>query len=136
MDVEVQRRAQAEEQLNTVQALSDILNTGLDRTTLRLLVQLLEAGINPEVMHLPHRMLRFAMSGTHSAERYNMCFILLTGVGKGGDGAAAQGSCTGSKARRGTDGNSAAMRDSKSRQRRRALPYRAAGLRRSAHPTN
>ena len=50
MDVEVQRRAQAEAQLNTVQALSDILNTGLDRTTLSLLVQLLEAGVNPEVM--------------------------------------------------------------------------------------
>ena len=46
----MQRRAPAEAQLNTVQALSDILNTGLDRTTLSLLVQLLEAGVNPEVM--------------------------------------------------------------------------------------
>jgi Mitotic-spindle organizing gamma-tubulin ring associated len=56
MDAELERRAQAKEQLDTVQALSDILNTGLDRTTLDLLVQLLEAGVNPEVMHCaaPH----------------------------------------------------------------------------------
>lgn len=50
MDAELQQRLQAKAQLNTVQALSDILNTGLDRTSLELLLQLLEAGCNPEAL--------------------------------------------------------------------------------------
>lgn len=49
MDAELQQRVQATARLNTVQALSDILNTGLDRTSLDLLLQLLEAGCNSEV---------------------------------------------------------------------------------------
>ncbi len=50
MDSALQRKVQAKETLDTVQALSDILDTGLDRTSLDLLLQLLEAGCNPEVM--------------------------------------------------------------------------------------
>lgn len=49
MESDLPRQVQAKQTLDTVQALSEILDTGLDRTSLDLLLQLLEAGCNPEV---------------------------------------------------------------------------------------
>ena len=45
---------QANEALDTVHQISQILDTGLDKETLNILIALCESGVNPEVNKLTH----------------------------------------------------------------------------------
>lgn len=45
---------EANEALDTVHQISQILDTGLDKETLNILIALCESGVNPEVTMLTH----------------------------------------------------------------------------------
>ncbi|KAF6262254.1 mitotic-spindle organizing gamma-tubulin ring associated-domain-containing protein, partial [Scenedesmus sp. NREL 46B-D3] len=56
--MDVQSLAQGDKAMDTLFSISRILDTGLDRETLRILVGLCEAGVNPEALALIVKELR------------------------------------------------------------------------------
>ena len=62
---------EANEALDTIHQISQILDTGLDKETLSILIALCESGVNPEVAIVTH--------GSHSVARASV--ILLCDAG-------------------------------------------------------
>ncbi|CAI8041499.1 Mitotic-spindle organizing protein 1 [Geodia barretti] len=62
------RIAEARDAMKTVKEISDLLNTGLDEETLKVCVQLLEAGVNPEALAAVVRELRRETAALREAE--------------------------------------------------------------------
>lgn len=56
--MDAQSVAQGDKAIDTLYSISNILDTGLDRETLRILVGLCETGINPEALALIVKELR------------------------------------------------------------------------------
>lgn len=57
-DNNTERLSEAREAMKAVKEISQLLNTGLDDDTLKVCVQLLEAGVNPEALAAVVRELR------------------------------------------------------------------------------
>lgn len=60
-----------------VKEISDLLNTGLDEETLKVCVQLLEAGVNPEALATVVRELRRETAALRVSSRYPAVMVLL-----------------------------------------------------------
>lgn len=65
---ETQRVAEAKEALGVVEEISALLNTGLDRETLSILVSLCELGVNPEALAAVVSELRREAAALQAAE--------------------------------------------------------------------
>ncbi len=60
MDPEQQNNRSSDQSDNLLHTISQILDTGLDKETLRILIGLVEAGVNPEALALIVKELRRA----------------------------------------------------------------------------
>lgn len=69
---------------SAVKEISDLLNTGLDDETLRICVQLLEAGINPEALADVVKELRREVAAIRVSYPIPLPLCLIWGEGGGG----------------------------------------------------
>ena len=65
--------------------ISDLLNTGLDEETLKVCVQLLEAGVNPEALAAVVRELRRETAALRVSGEVVCCMRLRTHLSTGGE---------------------------------------------------
>ncbi|EIW58604.1 uncharacterized protein TRAVEDRAFT_47747 [Trametes versicolor FP-101664 SS1] len=68
---EAERHSAAEETLNTLHDISQLLNTGLDKETLATCVGLIESGVNPEALAAVVQELRRESAATKNTRATN-----------------------------------------------------------------